>query len=77
MITDLLENTVRKTDFLEKTKKLPEQWSQVEIRLNVFRRPTIPQKRFIIIITLLQLCHPNEQNNKLLFSIAALLNRYL
>ena len=28
------------------------QWSRLEIRLNAFRRSTIPQKQFIIIITL-------------------------
>ena len=27
------------------------QWSRLEIRLNAFRRSTIPQKQFIIIIT--------------------------
>ena len=26
------------------------QWSQLEIRLNAFRRSTVPQKQFIIII---------------------------
>ena len=26
------------------------QWSQLEIRLNAFRRSTIPQKQFIVII---------------------------
>ena len=29
------------------------QWSRLEIRLNVFRRSTIPQKQFIIIIIII------------------------
>ena len=29
------------------------QWSRLEIRLNAFRRSTIPQKQFIIIIQLI------------------------
>ena len=29
------------------------QWSQLEIRLNAFRRLTIPQKKFIIIIIII------------------------
>ena len=33
------------------------QWSQLEIRLNAFRRSTIPQKQFIIIIIIRKLLH--------------------
>ena len=32
------------------------QWSQLEIRLNVFRQSTIPQKKFIIVIIKNETC---------------------
>ena len=32
------------------------QWSRLEIRLNAFRRSTIPQKQSIIIIIIIEYC---------------------
>ena len=34
------------------------QWSRLEIRLNAFRRSTIPQKQVIIIIIIIKVCQP-------------------
>ena len=39
------------------------QWSRLEIRLNAFRRSTIPQKQFIIIIINLSIFKTNIKSN--------------
>ena len=40
------------------------QWSQLEIRLNVFCRSTIPQKQLIIIIIIIIIKHKKEKTIK-------------
>ena len=44
------------------------QWSQLEIRLNKFRRSTIPQKQFIIIIIIIIIIIMSQKTNKSLIS---------
>ena len=44
------------------------QWSRLEIRLNVFRRSTIPQRQFIIIIIIIIIHHHHLDNIWFLYS---------